>query len=129
MNKATLPAALFAVLGSTLLAPPAQAASTQIVGFSIAGAYCPDYGVYGISHVYVNGNAGMTADQNFIWNTQTASTSISSVPEEGALANVTVVYHCNVKVLWWFEAGGNRQATTTAWVYGSGWQPTYTLYP
>jgi hypothetical protein len=129
MRKILLPAALMALVGATLLAPPADAASTQIVRFSVARLYCPEDGVYGISHVSVNGTAGMSAEQNFIWNTQTAATSIDSVPPEGALANVTVTYRCNVKVLWWYEAGSGQQATGARWVYGSGSQPSYTLVP
>ena len=45
----------------------------------------------------------MTADQDFIWTTQKAATSIHSVPPGGAVANVTIVYHCNVQALWWME--------------------------
>ncbi|QCB97548.1 hypothetical protein E5206_11980 [Arthrobacter sp. PAMC25564] len=129
MKKFLLPSAVVALVSAALMAPPAEADSTQTVRFSVSGLYCPEDGVYGISHVSVNGAAGMRAEQNFIWNTKTAATSISSVPPEGALANVTVTYRCNVKVLWWYEAGSGQQAAGTRWVYGSGPQPGYTLFP
>ncbi|WP_427131426.1 hypothetical protein [Pseudarthrobacter sp. S9] len=134
MKKILLPAALIALVGTTLLAPPAeadttQATSTQIVSFAVDSLYCPQHGLYGLAHVTVDGTAGMTADQNFIWTTQTAATSINSVPSEGALANVTVVYHCNVQVLWWLEPGSAQKVTAARWVNGSGEQPSYTFSP
>lgn len=129
MKTFLLPAALIAVASATVLAQPAAASSTQTLRVSVDRQYCPELGVYGISHVTVNGTGDLRADRNFIWNTQTAETPIDSVPPEGALANVTVTYHCNVQVLWWHEAGSARQATGTRWINGSGWQPSYTLVP
>jgi hypothetical protein len=129
MKKFLLPAALIALVSAPVLATPAAASSTQTLRVSVDRQFCPDLGVYGISHVNVNGTGDLRADQNFIWNTQTAETPIASVPPEGALANVTVTYHCIVQVLWWQEAGSARQATGTRWINGSGWQPTYTLVP
>jgi len=107
----------------------AQATSTQVVNFSVDGSFCPQYGLYGIAHVTVDGTAGMRADQNFIWTTKTAATSIHSVPAAGAVANVTVVYHCNVQVLWWVEPGNARRVSAALWVNGSGPQPSYTIHP
>jgi hypothetical protein len=129
MKKILVPAALMALVSATVLAPPAKAASTQTVSFSVDRLYCPEFGVYGISHVNVNGTGDLRADQNFIWNTQSAATSIDSVPPEGAVANVTVTYHCNIQMLWWHEAGSARRATAARWVNGSGAQPSYTLVP
>ncbi|WP_427007493.1 hypothetical protein [Pseudarthrobacter sp. H2] len=129
MKKILLPAASIALASAAVLAPPAAASSTQTLRVSVDGRYCPEFGVYGISHINVNGTGDLRADQNFIWNTQTAETPIGSVPPEGALANITVTYHCNVQVLWWHEAGSAQQATGTRWVNGSGWQPSYTLVP
>ncbi len=106
-----------------------QATSTQVVNFRVDGSFCPQHGLYGIAHVTVDGTAGMSADQNFIWTTQTAATSIHSVPPQGAVANVTVVYHCNVQVLWWLEPGDARRVTAALWVNGSGPQPSYTIGP
>ena len=124
--------------GALLFAPSAvadalpdatQATSTQVVNFSVDGSFCPQYGLYGIAHVTVDGTAGMRADQNFIWTTKTAATSIHSVPAAGAVANVTVVYHCNVQVLWWVEPGNARRVSAALWVNGSGPQPSYTIRP
>jgi hypothetical protein len=124
--------------GALLFAPSAVAdaqpdaartTSTQVVNFSVDGSFCPQYGLYGIAHVTVDGTAGMTADQNFIWTTKTAATSIHSVPAAGAVANVTVVYHCNVQVLWWVEPGSARRVSAALWVNGSGPQPSYTIRP
>jgi hypothetical protein len=129
MKKFLLPAALMALAGAMVLAPPAAASSTQTVRVSVDGRYCPELGVYGISHVNVTGTGDLRADQNFIWTTQTAETPIDSVPPEGALANVTVTYHCIVQVLWWQEAGSAQHAMGTRWINGSGWQPSYTLVP
>ena len=117
-----------------LPAPPAvadttQATSTQIVNISLDGGFCPQHGLYGIAHVTVDGTAGMRADQNFIWTTQTAATSIHSVPPGGAVGNFTVVYHCNVQVLWWLEPGSARRVTAALWVNGSSPQPSYTIKP
>ena len=117
-----------------LLAPPAvagtvQATSTQTVKFAVDDGFCPQHGLYGIAHVTVDGTAGMTADQNFIWTTKTAATSIHSVPPTGAVANVTVVYHCNVRVLWWLEPGSAHKVTAALWVNGSAPQPSYTIRP
>jgi hypothetical protein len=132
------PAAVMALGGTLLFAPSAvadglpdaaQATSTQVVNFSVDGSFCPQYGLYGIAHVTVDGTAGMTADQNFIWTTTTAATSIHSVPPAGAVANVTVVYHCNVQVLWWVEPGSARRVSAALWVNGSGPQPSYTIRP
>jgi hypothetical protein len=132
------PAAVMALGGALLFAPSAvadtlpdaaRATSTQVVNFSVDGSFCPQYGLYGIAHVTVDGTAGMTADQNFIWTTKTAATSIHSVPAAGAVANVTVVYHCNVQVLWWVEPGSARWASAALWVNGSGPQPSYTIRP
>ena len=127
-------AAVTALSGSMVLPPPAladtpQVASTQVVNFSLDSSFCPQHGLYGIAHVSVNGTAGMTADQNFIWTTQTAATSIHSVPRQGAVANVTVVYHCNVQVLWWLEPGAAHKVTAALWVKGSPPQPSYTIKP
>ena len=128
------PAAVLALGGSMLPAPPVvadttQATSTQVVKFSLESSFCPQHGLYGIAHVSVDGTAGMTADQNFIWTTQTAATSIHAVPPQGAVANVTVVYHCNVQVLWWLEPGSARRVQAALWVNGSGQQPSYTIGP
>src|SRR6478736_228419 len=128
------PAAVLALGGTMLPAPPVvadttQATSTQVVKFSLESSFCPQYGLYGIAHVSVDGTAGMTADQNFIWTTQTAATSIHAVPPQGAVANVTVVYHCNVQVLWWLEPGSARRVQAALWVNGSGQQPSYTIGP
>ena len=116
-----------------LPAPPAvadtQATSTQIVNFSLDSSFCPQHGLYGIAHVTVDGTAGMKADQNFIWTTQTAATSIHTVPPAGAVANVTIVYHCNVQVLWWLEPGSAHRVKAAVWVNGSGKQPSYTIKP
>ena len=127
-------AAVMALSGSMVLPPPAvadtpQVASTQVVNFSLDSSFCPQHGLYGIAHVSVHGTAGMTADQNFIWTTQTAATSIHSVPREGAVANVTVVYHCNVQVLWWLEPGAAHKVTAALWVKGAPPQPSYTIKP
>lgn len=111
------------------LSEPMQATSTQVVNFSVDGSFCPQYGLYGIAHVTVDGTAGMTADQNFIWTTKTAATSIRSVPSAGAVANVTVVYHCNVQVFWWVEPGNARRVSAALWVNGSAPQPSYTIKP
>lgn len=111
------------------LSDPMQATSTQVVNFSVDGSFCPQYGLYGIAHVTVEGTAGMTADQNFIWTTKTAATSIHSVPPAGAVANVTVVYHCNVQVFWWVEPGNARRVSAALWVNGSAPQPSYTITP
>lgn len=124
-----LPAAAIAFVGATLPAPPVEDASTQTVSLSIDPLYCPELGVYGISHVTVAGTGDLRADQNFIWTTQTAAVSIDSVPPEGATANVTVTYRCNIRMLWWKEAGSSRYATAALWVNGSGPQPSYTLVP
>ncbi len=132
------PAAAVALGGAMLVPPPAvadavadttQATSTQIVNFAVDDSFCPQHGLYGIAHVTVDGTAGMTADQNFIWTTKTAATSIHSVPPAGAVANVTVVYHCNVQVLWWLEPGSARKVTAALWVNGSAPQPSYTIRP
>ncbi|MGO4227348.1 hypothetical protein AB4Y72_00610 [Arthrobacter sp. YAF34] len=132
------PAAVMALGGALLFAPSAvadalpdaaQATSTQVVNFSVDDSFCPQYGLYGIAHVTVDGTAGMRADQNFIWTTKTAATSIHSVPPAGAVANVTVVYHCNVQVLWWVEPGNARRVSAALWVNGSGPQPSYTIRP
>lgn len=126
---ASVPAAVLVLAGSMLLAPPAQAASTQLVRFSVSGDFCPEYGVYGISHVDVNGDAGMHASQNFANTTQNAPTSIQDVPAAGAMARVTVTYHCKVKVLWWFSPSDRQLAKGNRWVYGSGWQPDHIITP
>jgi hypothetical protein len=128
------PAAAVALGGAMLLAPPAaadtmQATSTQTVNISLDGSFCPQHGLYGIAHVTVDGTAGMRADQNFIWTTKTAATSIHSVPPSGAVANFTVVYHCNVQVLWWLEPGSARRVNAALWVNGSSPQPSYTIKP
>ena len=132
------PAAAVALGGAMLVPPPAvadavadttQATSTQVVNFAVDESFCPQHGLYGIAHVTVDGTAGMTADQNFIWTTKTAATSIHSVPPAGAVANVTVVYHCNVQVLWWLEPGNSRKVSAALWVNGSGPQPSYTIRP
>ena len=117
-----------------LPAPPAvadttQATSTQVVNFSLDGSFCPQHGLYGIAHVTVDGTAGMRADQNFIWTTKTAATSIHAVPSAGAVANVTIVYHCNVQVLWWLEPGSAHRVKSALWVNGSAPQPSYTIKP
>ncbi|SFT71394.1 hypothetical protein SAMN04487915_102383, partial [Arthrobacter sp. ov118] len=120
--------------GAVLLTPPAfadatLATSTQVVNFSLDSGFCPQHGLYGIAHVTVNGTSGMTADQNFIWTTKTAAASIHSVPPGGAVANVAILYHCNVQVLWWLEPGDARTVTASVWVNGSGAQPDYTISP
>ncbi|MDF9750683.1 hypothetical protein M2428_002134 [Arthrobacter sp. ES3-54] len=117
-----------------MLPPPAmadttQATSTQIVNISVDGSFCPQHGLYGIAHVTVDGTAGMRADQNFIWTTQTAATSIHSVPPSGAVGNFTVVYHCNVQVFWWLEPGAAHRVKAALWVNGSSPQPSYTIKP
>lgn len=104
-------------------------AGTQTVGFSIDPLYCPDLGVYGISHATVYGTGGLRADQNFIWTTQTAAVSINSVPPEGAIANITLTFRCTIRVLWWHEAGRSQYVTAARWVNGGGPQPGYTLAP
>ena len=114
--------------------PPAvadtlQATSTQVVNISVDGSFCPQHGLYGIAHVTVEGTAGMRADQNFIWTTQTAATSIHSVPASGAVGNFTVVYHCNVQVFWWLEPGAAHRVKAALWVNGSSPQPSYTIKP
>jgi len=116
-------------LADPTLADPALAASTQVVNFSLDSSFCPQHGLYGIAHVTVNGTSGMTADQNFIWTTKKAATSIHSVPPAGAVANVMILYHCNVQVLWWLEPGDARTVTASVWVNGSGKQPDYTISP
>ncbi len=123
-------AALLAALSTPVLAAqPAAAASSQVVTFAVADAFCPAHGLYGISHVSVASDSGMVAEQNFSWNTRAAATSIDLVPPEGGAATVTVSYHCNVKVLWWYEAGPRRAVTGSSWVNGAGPQPTYTFVP
>ena len=106
-----------------------QATSTQVVKISVDGSFCPQHGLYGIAHVTVDGTAGMRADQNFIWTTQTAATSIHSVPSSGAVGNFTVVYHCNVQVFWWLEPGAAHRVKAALWVNGSSPQPSYTIKP
>ena len=136
------PTAVVAMSAAMLLPPPAvagtppsavadllQLASTQVVNFALESSFCPQHGLYGIAHVSVDGTSGMTADQNFIWTTQKAATSIHSVPREGAVANVTIVYHCNVQVLWWLEPGAAHKVTAALWVNGSGEQPSYVIGP
>lgn len=111
------------------MAAPADAASTQVVRFSVSSDFCPQYGVYGISHVDINGSGEMHASQNFANTTQSAATSILGVPPGGAMAHVTVTYHCKVKVLWWYRPGDRELGVGNRWVYGSGWQPNYVITP
>lgn len=130
MKLGTLaPVVVLGLAGVPLLAAPADAASTRVVRFSVSGSFCPEHGVYGISHVDVNGSGDMHASQNFANTTQNAATSIQAVPPAGAMARVTVTYHCRVKVLWWDRPGDRRLAVGNRWVYGSGWQPDYTITP
>ncbi len=128
------PAAVVALAGTMLPPPPAvadtlQATSTQVVKISVDGSFCPQHGLYGIAHVTVDGTAGMRADQNFIWTTQTAATSIHSVPSIGAVGNFTVVYHCNVQVFWWLEPGPAHRVKAALWVNGASPQPSYIIKP
>lgn len=114
---------------STPPAPLPATPSTRTVTFSVSAQFCPDHGLYGISYVTVTGTEGMSARQRFIWQTKAASTAIEAVPADGALADVTVTYRCNTRVLWWYEAGAARQTTASLWIPGSGPQPVYTLEP
>lgn len=129
IKKILLPLAALALVGAALPAPPAEQAASRTVSFSVDPLYCPKLGVYGISHVTVQGTGDLRADQNFIWTTQTAEVTIGSVPPEGAFANVTVTYRCIIRVLWWQEAGRSQYVTATRWVKGAGKQPGYTLAP
>lgn len=132
IKKALLPIAALALPGAALPAPvvgPVVGAAAQTVNFSIDPLYCPELGVYGISHATVQGADNLRADQNFIWTTQSAAVSIDSVPPEGAIANVTLTYRCTIQVLWWQEAGRSQYVTAALWVNGGGPQPGYTLAP
>ena len=129
MKKILLPLAALALTGAAVPAPPAEDAATRTASFSIDPLYCPELGVYGISHVTVLGTGDLRADQNFIWTTQTAAVSIDAVPSEGAFANVTVTYRCIVPVLWWKEAGRTQYVTAVRWVEGTGQESSHTLAP
>jgi hypothetical protein len=124
-RTAKLILASLAVMVSVLgLAHPAYA-STQTVGFRAGSWHCSN-GVYGIDHVNVFGTSSAPY-ANGSWtgptNTQTAHVTIYGIPPGGGNVYVVVTYHC--KVGWW--AGQGEPANGTVWVYGSGWQPTYTL--
>jgi hypothetical protein len=124
----TIIAAAMAAIPVLGLAAPASA-STQTVRFRAGSFHCTN-GVYGISHVEISGTSSAPY-ANGTWsgpsNTQTASVSINGIPPSGGAVDVVVTYHCNVKVGWWTFAGYGEPATGTRWVYGWGWQPTYTI--
>jgi len=113
------------VLGFAL---PASA-STQTVGFRVGPWHCPK-GLYGISNVDVFGTSSAPYASGS-WsgpsNTQTVKVAISGVPANGGDVNVVVTYHCKVSYGPFTLAGPGEPAPGAVWVYGYGWQPTYTL--
>jgi hypothetical protein len=122
-------AAAVATLALIGVSTPAFA-STQTVGFQAGSWHCTN-GVYGISHVDVIGNTTGAPNINASWsgpnNTQRASVQVNGVPGGGGQGHVTVTYHCKVWTIFGWQAGYGEPAIGDRWVYGSGWQPTYTL--
>lgn len=125
----SLIASLVLALASVIATAPAASASTQTVGFRAGPWRCPS-GVYGVSKVSVTGTTSAPS-ANALWNgpsnTQTAYVPIQGIPPNGGNVNVTVTYHCKVKVGIWTYPSPGYPADGTRWVYGTPPQPTYTI--
>jgi hypothetical protein len=121
-------AAVVMTMGMTTIslavgAPPASA-GTQQVRVSVGNWRCP----YGHT-AYIKAVTVMPAPgynfQDVTWQGRTTQASLYvNVPNSGAKAQVVAAYECYSS---WWQRSTPVPAYGERWIYGTGWQPSWTV--